>query len=237
MRTLKQVATNMADAFTRFGLWKGGGSSVSNYLTYDLNKIITTIGASKIQEYTAENDCFIFVPILANNGTSNIYIDNIIIANLYNDSGNVTVSFPAIFLERGKTIRVERVGNESWMWHDLTVYGIKEIESNLHEYSTEEKVVGKWIDGKPIYEKVISGTIIGSPSDWIDFYDCTELNIDTMIEIKGFFNYRNQRSFILNDRYTAFTYKYDTKIIQNYNTDLGGGLTFNVTAIIQYTKI
>ena len=29
MRTLKQVATNMADAFTRFGLWKGGGSGGS----------------------------------------------------------------------------------------------------------------------------------------------------------------------------------------------------------------
>ena len=29
MRTLKQVAINMADAFTRFGLWKGGGSGGS----------------------------------------------------------------------------------------------------------------------------------------------------------------------------------------------------------------
>lgn len=25
--------------------------------------------------------------------------------------------------------------------------------SEWHEYSTEEKVVGKWIDGKPLYEK------------------------------------------------------------------------------------
>lgn len=28
--------------------------------------------------------------------------------------------------------------------------------SEWHEYSTDEKVVGKWIDGKPIYEKTIS---------------------------------------------------------------------------------
>lgn len=27
--------------------------------------------------------------------------------------------------------------------------------SEWHEYSTEEKVVGKWIDGKPLYEKVV----------------------------------------------------------------------------------
>lgn len=109
-------------------------------------------------------------------------------------------------------------------------------ESSYHNYSTEEKIIGTWIDGKPIYEKVISGTMSGSPADWADFYDCTELNIDTMIEIKGFFNYRDERSFMLNDRYSAFTYKYNTKIIQYYNKDLAGGLTFNVTAIIQYTK-
>ena len=32
--------------------------------------------------------------------------------------------------------------------------------SEWHEYSTEERVVGKWIDGKPIYEKTISKTNI-----------------------------------------------------------------------------
>lgn len=30
--------------------------------------------------------------------------------------------------------------------------------SEWHEYSTEEKVVGKWIDGKPLYEKTINYT-------------------------------------------------------------------------------
>lgn len=28
--------------------------------------------------------------------------------------------------------------------------------SEWHEYSTDEKVVGKWIDGKPLYQKSIS---------------------------------------------------------------------------------
>ena len=28
--------------------------------------------------------------------------------------------------------------------------------SEWHEYSTEEKVVGKWIDGKPLYQKTLS---------------------------------------------------------------------------------
>ena len=34
---------------------------------------------------------------------------------------------------------------------------------NISEYSTEELVIGKWIDGKPIYRKVISGNL-GSTS-------------------------------------------------------------------------
>lgn len=30
--------------------------------------------------------------------------------------------------------------------------------NNLNEYSTDEQVIGKWIDGKPIYRKVINTT-------------------------------------------------------------------------------
>ena len=119
MRTLKQVATNMADAFTRFGLWKGGGSGGSSALSEMTDVTFTNLQANDVLKY----------------------------------NGSVWVN-----------------------------------DDNLHEYSTEEKVVGKWIDGKPIYEKVINGTIIGSPADWTNFYDCTNLNIDNMINIKGFFN-------------------------------------------------
>ena len=78
--------------------------------------------------------------------------------------------------------------------------------------------------------------MIASPPDWVDFYDCSGLNIDNMIEIKGFYNYENIRSIMLNDRYSSFSYEYNTKMIQYYNTSLGSGLTFNVTVIIKYTK-
>ena len=36
------------------------------------------------------------------------------------------------------------------------------ISSGSHNYSTEERVVGTWIDGKPIYEKVIAFSLTGS---------------------------------------------------------------------------
>ena len=52
-----------------------------------------------------------------------------------------------------------------------SVTTVQEEISNLenkvnsgHVYSTEEKVVGKWIDGKPIYEKIMTGTFNGEKS-------------------------------------------------------------------------
>ena len=59
------------------------------------------------------------------------------------------------------------------------IWGIKFI-SQQHEYNTEEKVVGKWIDGKPIYEKVIhvDNFIIGNN-------EITLENLDTIINYSG----------------------------------------------------
>lgn len=92
MRTLKQVAKNMADAFTRYGLWKGGGSGGSSALSEMTDVIFTNLQENNILKY----------------------------------NGSVWVN-----------------GND------------------LHEYSTEEKVIGKWIDGKNIYEKVITFSLSG----------------------------------------------------------------------------
>ena len=109
------------------------------------------------------------------------------------------------------------------------------IRENQHNYSTEEQIIGTWINGKPLYEKVINGTMTGSPSDWTNFYDCSNLNIDNMISIKGFFNYNNERNIYIDSRYTSFSYVYNTKFIQYYNTGLGQ-YNFETTLIIQYTK-
>ena len=114
MRTLKQVATNMADAFTRFGLWKGGGRVGSSALSEMTDVTFTNLQPNDILKY----------------------------------NGSV------------------------WVNGD-----------DLHEYSTEEKVVGKWIDGKPIYEKVINSEYLlnnGTIS-----IDVSSLNIDNIIQLKG----------------------------------------------------
>lgn len=117
---------------------------------------------------------------------------------------------------------------------ELSPVSLPKIKST-HNYSTEEQIVGTWIDGKPIYERVICGTMNGSPVDWTDFYDCSNFDIDKIIDIKGYFDYAKERQIYLNDRYSTYTFKYDNKMIQYYNTQLKTDI-YEVVAIIQYTK-
>ena len=162
MRTLKQVAINMADAFTRFGLWKGGGSGSSALSD------MTDVTFSNLQE----ND------ILKYNGS---------------------------------------------VWVN---------DDNFHEYSTEEKVVGKWIDGKPIYEKVINveNFIIGNNEISLE-------NLDTIINYSG--------SLIISGNKRVFPFIQNNTsskvIINDYNnTRIVVNSAFNCNTIyiaIQYTKI
>lgn len=162
MRTLKQVAKNMADAFTRYGLWKSGGSGGSSALSEMTDVTFTNLQPNDILKY----------------------------------NGNVWVN-----------------------------------DKNLHEYSTEEKIVGKWIDGKPIYEKVIhvENFIIGNN-------EITLENLDTIINYSG--------SLIISGDKRVFPYVQNNttaKVIINHYNDIKivVASAFNCNTIdieIQYTK-
>ena len=54
--------------------------------------------------------------------------------------------------------------------------------NGLNTYSTTETVVGRWIDDKPIYRKVISFT---TPSEDVDYIINTGASIDTTIKLYG----------------------------------------------------
>ena len=49
---------------------------------------------------------------------------------------------------------------------------------DYHEYSTEEHVVGKWIDGKVLYEKTVACTANGETSHNIQ-------NIDLIVDLEA----------------------------------------------------
>lgn len=54
---------------------------------------------------------------------------------------------------------------------------------NDTDYSTTEKIVGTWIDGKPIYQKTIQDTIPTSNDGWISISH-NIANIDSCVDIK-----------------------------------------------------
>lgn len=182
MRTLKQVAINMADAFTRFGLWKGGGSGGSSGCSdmVDFDNVITTISGAKRIEYTAQENCYLYKQTVTtgSNGNEKITINgNTIGWTIYTD-GYTIGGYALIPLKKDDTIIIENSSNLSWVWQPVTIYGVVK-ENYLHEYSTEENIVGKWIDGKPIYEKVFE---IGSKSS---NYTFTIENLDKIINYTG----------------------------------------------------
>ena len=121
-------------------------------------------------------------------------------------------------LENGDKLVYDK---EKGKWTNTTKY---------HNYSTEEQVVGTWIDGKPIYEKVFE---IGSKSS---AYTFTIENLDKIIDYTG--------NCIISDysRIIPFVQpQYNNYVIINDYKDGIVNLATNLTytdcvLVIQYTK-
>lgn len=63
---------------------------------------------------------------------------------------------------------------------DTDTYSCNYINQN-NTYSTSETLTGKiWIDGKPIYRKVINKTTTISANNWTPFYYSTDLGISNI---------------------------------------------------------
>ena len=112
---------------------------------------------------------------------------------------------------------------------------LNEKIDTLEIYSTEEVVIGKWIDGKPLYRKVLSSTTISDsnvditlPSN-IDF-----MSIDK-VEIKvGNFSFFSDRYTNANDLIQIFKYNATTLRVVLGSAWKSGFKS--VIIVIEYTK-
>ena len=108
-------------------------------------------------------------------------------------------------------------------------------------YSTEEQVIGKWIDGKPLYQKTYTGTLTadkGTNQCWIDENFGTTYKVDKIIKMEGIAQDAGYWVTSIND------YEADNaKVMIWYNTSTKGlhlningyvGGTYHIT--ICYTK-
>lgn len=113
------------------------------------------------------------------------------------------------------------------------VGAINELYQN-NVYSTDETVVGKWIDGKPIYRKVIANNVSCGRSTAISI---SNLNIDTLIEVKSFAKRSNENRWVFDSFYDNPSRKFN--IHRNENDILtwtGDNETYIATIWIEYTK-
>lgn len=72
------------------------------------------------------------------------------------------------------------------------------IRNNRMKYSTEEQIVGEWIDGKPIYQKTFDNDITISQSTWQTLIDVSSLNIDKLLfsDVIGLYNEEKYGSLV-----------------------------------------
>lgn len=128
-------------------------------------------------------------------------------------------------LENGDKLVYDK---EKGKWTNTTKY---------HNYSTEEQVVGTWIDGKPLYEKTVyfgSGTLSNKAS--VSFEN---MNIDKIMVISGTFEdtIDGQLSIPVSLDGTLHVGFYCNRrgILLTFSGAFNGRIS-NAYAIIQYTK-
>ena len=115
----------------------------------------------------------------------------------------------------GAKIEVSLTNNEAISGLNGELGGLQEKQIQMHNYSTEEQVVGTWIDGKPLYRKVINiGLLI--PNAKTD-YRTGLLNIYVK-KIEAYFETSNN-VFSLNhaNNYGKTYDKLETILLYTYN--------------------
>lgn len=106
-------------------------------------------------------------------------------------------------------------------------------DSEDNNYSTEEKLTGKfWIDGKPLYRKVLVINSISSNTD----VDVSSLNIETLAIISGFgFDSGiNEMTIPFYDGTTLWSMHYRSDVGKIHS--VSSRAVTNVNIILEYTK-
>lgn len=159
---------------------------------------------------------------------------------IYNDIDAVTADLAN--LEVGQIVATKDTGSElsapvdtvqSGNMHAVTSNAVAE---SLSYSTTEQKTGGTWIDGKPIYRKVLQETFISNGT-----IDISALNIGHLIDLKGELtnSYNDQifmnSTFADSNTVASVTYNTGRKEITMFST---ATWTENrpVIIIVEYTK-
>ena len=141
------------------------------------------------------------------------------------DSHRTQTAIPYQFPHNGVHIRSYHSG----VWSNWRKVG-------LTNYSTEEQVIGTWIDGKPIYRKVVADELNMSNGTIIEV---STLNIDKILSIKTIEQRTNNLDIFDGVLYDNETMKFSVHFSPKNNwleSWCAPNSTFLATVILEYTK-
>ena len=106
--------------------------------------------------------------------------------------------------------------------------------SGMSNYSTEETLIGTWIDGKPLYRKVIA---VNQTFKNMDKIFINYLNVETMVHIGSFQKRDSENRYLFDQFYDSsnrkFTPQYNDGYVLFWITE---SETYIATVWIEYTK-
>lgn len=106
-------------------------------------------------------------------------------------------------------------------------------------YSTDETMIGRWIDGKPLYQKTLSIDITPSSSSrtWYDLSDLTSLSIDTFVTVFGrWLDETTSKSYNFSDSQSPSTVAYNGTQKKLVMVSTGTQARMRGFITLQYTK-
>ncbi len=83
------------------------------------------------------------------------------------------------------TILDTRIVNGAYIYQYIKNTDAAQAIAVSDDYSTNEAIVGHWIDGKPLYQKTITGTTSSVSGDYYSV-DVSDLDIDYLVKYAGF---------------------------------------------------
>lgn len=165
------------------------------------NKIVSTdvsFDDSDPLSYTATEDCIVCLyfqldgSLHSNNNGMRIYIDDELLI-YYSETTGITKFRNTYLLKKGQTITSFITGGAQGTYSgNYRVYGIQssdDVQSDYHIYSTDERVVGEWIDGSIIYERTFElqeRTAITNDYTTFLINDVSVYGIDKLIDFRGY---------------------------------------------------
>lgn len=207
----------------------GGGTEAGSGVFIDTTNIIQEFVSVKntTATYTASQDCAIVYSLSRASGNSNyVKVDSVTVMEGY-DSNGVGVETGLLYVKTGQVVDFKSTYNSNT--DGYTVYGVTtHILQTALIYSEEEREVGVWTDGKPLYQRTFD---LGSDTP-ISYNTLTNTTIDasdmqTLVNVRGL-----NSSGVTNYSLMA---NISNNVIR-LQTDRNGGEAYVRYLTLQYTK-